>query len=55
MNTTVHNTVQLFLDRPRKASTQRFYENHLNLFLKHVGSLKLALFSDRVHCLVCVP
>ena len=42
MNTTVNSVVQLFLDRTRKASTQRFYENHLNLFLKHVGSLKLA-------------
>ena len=29
--------VQKFLDRPRKAPTQRFYQSHLNLFLGQVG------------------
>lgn len=34
----VSTMVQKFLDRPRKASTQRFYEHHLRLFLNETGS-----------------
>ena len=33
--------VQKFLDRPRKDSTQRFYKSHLNLFTRHIGTLRV--------------
>ncbi len=37
----VTTVVQRFLDRPRKPSTQRFYESHLKLFIKKAGHLRV--------------
>lgn len=38
----VTNVVKRFLDRPRKPSTQRFYENHLRLFLAEAANLRVS-------------